>query len=287
MRYIYCLLVCCFVFACTNSDKSKYKKMVQGWTNRNILFPNNFIFSINGEDTVEFQFQNAQYKVLVYIDSVGCTSCKLKLPQWEKFMNKTKLLGKNIPFLFFIHSPNYHLVRRVIKEEKFNHPICYDEKDSLNILNQFLQDVNFQTFLLDKNNKVIAIGNPIFNPQIEELYLKIITGETNENHTHREKTEVTISHKKIFLTDFNWKKVQHTNLTLKNSGKHTLYIERIIPSCDCILASVSQDTIIAGEECTVDITYTAEREGTFHKDILIYCNTPDSPIKLRVEGNAK
>ena len=34
----------------------------------------------------------------------------------------------------------------------------------------------FQTFLLDKDNKVLAMGNPILNPKIKELYLKIIRG---------------------------------------------------------------------------------------------------------------
>ena len=36
------------------------------------------------------------------------------------------------------------------------------------------------TFLLDRNNRVIAIGNPIYNPKVQELYLKIIKGETIE-----------------------------------------------------------------------------------------------------------
>lgn len=40
--------------------------------------------------------------------------------------------------------------------------------------------MNFQTFLLDRNNRVIAIGNPIYNPKVKELYLKIIKGEKIE-----------------------------------------------------------------------------------------------------------
>lgn len=40
--------------------------------------------------------------------------------------------------------------------------------------------MNFHTFLLDKDNKVLAIGNPIHNPKVKELYLKIIQGEKVE-----------------------------------------------------------------------------------------------------------
>ena len=52
------------------------------------------------------------------------------------------------------------LLRRV----HFSYPVCIDEKDSFNLLNKFPKDNRFQTFLLDKNKKVVAIGNPINNP---------------------------------------------------------------------------------------------------------------------------
>lgn len=34
----------------------------------------------------------------------------------------------------------------VLKQYKFNYPVCIDEKNSFNLLNHFPVDMNFQTF---------------------------------------------------------------------------------------------------------------------------------------------
>lgn len=39
------------------------------------------------------------------------------------------------------------------------------------------QKSEFQTLLLDRNNRIVAIGNPVHNPKIKDLYLKIIQGK--------------------------------------------------------------------------------------------------------------
>ena len=64
----------------------------------------------------------------------------------------------------------------LLERHKFIYPVCFDEEDSLNKLNHFPTDMAFQTFLLNSDNKVLAIGNPI-NPKVKELYLKIIQSE--------------------------------------------------------------------------------------------------------------
>lgn len=72
-----------------------------------------------------------------------------------------------------------------IEKDNFDKPICMDQSDRLNELNHFPADGRFQTFLLDKDNKVVVIGNPIHNPNIRELYLKEITGKQPVSHTRR------------------------------------------------------------------------------------------------------
>ena len=49
-----------------------------------------------------------------------------------------------------------------------------------------------QTFLLDKDNKIIALGNPIHNSKIKDLFLNIISGGTSLPDEKRPQTEVKI-----------------------------------------------------------------------------------------------
>lgn len=64
----------------------------------------------------------------------------------------------------------------ILKRDHFTYPVCMDVNDSMNKLNHFPPDNMFQTFLLDKDNKVIAIGNPVYNSKVKELYMNIIQG---------------------------------------------------------------------------------------------------------------
>lgn len=67
--------------SCQESKEKAVLRLVNEWNGKEIKFPAHSVFTIQGKDTVNFDFGNADYKVITYIDSVGCTSCKLQLPQ--------------------------------------------------------------------------------------------------------------------------------------------------------------------------------------------------------------
>ena len=54
-------------------------------------------------------------------------------------------------------------MRYLLKRDGFDCPICIDLDDQLNKLNKFPANMSFQTFLLDKGNKVAVLGNPLHN----------------------------------------------------------------------------------------------------------------------------
>lgn len=74
--------------ACTESREEAVYRLVKEWTRKEIKFPERSVFTVQGKDTVDFTFHEADYKVLVYVDSVGCTSCKLQLDRWKKLIEK-------------------------------------------------------------------------------------------------------------------------------------------------------------------------------------------------------
>ena len=60
----------------------------------------------------------------------------------------------------------------------FSYPVCLDIKGSFDKINKIPSNLAFQTFLLDNRNKVIAIGNPIHNPNVRTLYLNLILSDS-------------------------------------------------------------------------------------------------------------
>ncbi|MDR0538016.1 MAG: hypothetical protein LBH04_08270 [Tannerellaceae bacterium] len=86
------------------------------------------------------------------------------------------IAAEQISYLFFLNSKDTETIYYAFRVSYFDHPICIDTNDELNKLNHFPLEESFHTFLLDKENKVIALGNPVLGDGIKNLYLNRIKG---------------------------------------------------------------------------------------------------------------
>ena len=284
-RFVFILFIFS-LFSCKETKKENISHLVKEWNNKKIVYPDIMHFTVLGADT-NFLFKS-EYRIITYVDSAGCTSCKLKLEWWKKFISQLDTIG-NLPVLFFLHPKNRKELNYILKRDNFNYPVCIDENDSLNKLNHFPSDLMFQTFLLDKDNRVLAIGNPIHNPKVKELYLKIIQGEKVEKDKGTEviNTKVTIDKTSISLGRFNWQKEQKVTFTLKNTGNKPLVVQDVDTSCGCTSVSYSKEPVQPGGELKLEVTYTAEHPEHFNKTIMVYCNMESSPLVLKIMGDAE
>ena len=90
--------------ACHKSERNRILRLVKEWEGKEILFPDNQIFTIQGRDTVDFNFQSSKYKIVTYVDSIGCTSCKLQLERWKNFIREVDSVANgNVSFVFVFH----------------------------------------------------------------------------------------------------------------------------------------------------------------------------------------
>ena len=140
---------------------------------------------------------------------------------------------------------------------------------------------------MDKENKVLAIGNPVQNPKIKELYLKIISGESAFMHITEPLTQVEVNKKSIKLDSFDWKQEQTVDFILTNIGKRPLVVENVITSCGCTTVEYSKEPVCSGKNLILTIKYQAEYPEHFDKTITVYCNAEGSPFHLKISGNAK
>ncbi|WP_455666941.1 DUF1573 domain-containing protein [Phocaeicola sp.] len=287
MRYLY--LVLALFSSCKESEKNKISCLVSEWEGKEILFPAHSIFTIQGKDTVDFSFADVDYKVVTYIDSVGCTSCKLQLPRWKQFMHEVdSTMNDSIPFVFYFHPKDMKELRYITCRDVFIYPVCFDEKDDFNTLNHFPSEMTFQTFLLDKKNKVVAIGNPVHNPKVKEFYLQVLTrGKNTKAKVKRPVTAVAMSTESIDFGSFPQAEKQERKFMLTNTGKNLLVIYDVITSCGCTKVEFSKEGIRPGENTELTVIYEAEKAEHFSKTITVYCNTNNSPLRLKITGNAK
>ena len=287
LKYCVCFIPFFFFNSCENFEKERMTRLVREWNGKKILFPINSVFTIQGNDTVSFAISRSSYKVVTHVDSIGCTSCKLQLLHWKAFMHDVDSLTKNsVRFMFYFCHNDKRVLSYITRRDAFVYPVCMDTKDEFNKLNHFPDDVAFHTLLLDSANRVVAIGDPIRNPKVKDLYLKILARKAGKKETIP-LTTVSVSKTKIDFGSFPQSVKQEGKIILANDGNCSLVIQDIITSCGCTKVEYNHAPVKSGEALELTLVYEAEKPEHFNKTISIHCNVPDSPLRLSIVGDAK
>lgn len=268
--------------ACQDNGRKAIARTVAQWQGRTVQMPEGAVFTVQARDTVAMDLYAPAHKVLVYVDSTGCTSCRLQLHEWKKFIAEVdSATGGRVPFLFFLSPKSVKEARYITRRDDFTYPICVDMQNRLDSLNRFPEQDMFHTFLLDSDNRVAVIGNPIHNRAVRDLYMKTLTGRETEKSAY---TVVEVPVNSLELGTLSVGEEKTVSFTLRNKGDRPLIILDVVTSCGCTAAKFEKAPIKSGKETAITVTYTAEEVGMFNKSITVYTNTDDSPIKLRIKG---
>lgn len=278
-----CLLF--FAMSCQKNDRAKVESLVKEWNNKEIRFPDNPVFTRFVTDTVPYRIPKTDYKVVVFVDSVGCISCKLQLPKWKEFMHEVDSLceGK-VSFVFFFQSADVKELRYILRRDGFSLPVCIDADDSFNSLNHFPGEMMFQTFLVDSENRVKVIGNPIHNLSVKELFLKELAGVTSEMLPV---TMLRADSAEYHCGLVGRNEIVRKEITLRNMGKEPFRIKGITTSCDCMEVTYAWDEIPPGGSAGMTVSYRAEEPGDFWRTVTVYGNIPDKTITLDFWGTVR
>ena len=288
MRKIITLMMCVWLLAsCQGAKEKAMLRLVNEWNGKEIKFPSRSVFTVQGKDTVDFSFMDADYKVVTYVDSAGCVSCNLQLHRWKEWVAEVdSLTDGRVPFLFYFHTKDLKELRYLTRRDAFTHPVCFDEKDELDRLNRFPDEMMFRTFLLDKENRVVAIGNPVHNPKIKELYLKLMTGGDGKK-TAKVMTQVSVNQEILNFGSFPKEEKREGSFLLTNTGKSLLVVHDVTTSCGCTKVEYSKEPVRPGGTLELKVSYEAEESGFFNKTLTVYSNAENSPLRLMVRGSAE
>ena len=285
-KLLYISLLLSLLTACKENNKEKFALLVQEWQGKEIVFPQDMVFTRFVTEQVEYRIPDAEYKVLIYVDSTGCTSCKLQLPKWKELIaHVDSTTNSNIPFIFVFQSKDDRELRYILKRDNFDRPVCIDRGDGFDKLNKFPQEITFQTFLLDKDNKVKVIGNPVHNLAVRDLYLKQITGMQYQEALPKTTLETDKAEYDLGTVKEGTTKKQ--TVTVRNTGTNVFKLKGFTTSCDCTEATCDWKELQPGESGTVTVSYEAEQPGDFYRTVEIYGNIPNNSLMVSFIGTVK
>lgn len=263
MRTIFIFVYILLFVSCQNSDKSRIARMIDEWDGKEIIYPDDLVFTTMGEDTAKWFLKDSRYTIVTYADSIGCMGCKLKLPAWKDFISYLDSVSDHaVKVIFILHPRDEKEMAHLIKYNNFLYPVCLDTNDSFNKINKIPSNLAFQTFLLDNKNKVIAIGNPIHNPNVRTLYLNLILSAGICESRDLIQTKISLP-ETIDMGAFDLSEKKEATLIIRNIGAVSLAVENIVTSCGCTSVEYSRKPVSVKDSLVINVKYKAESPGYF------------------------
>lgn len=281
MRYLllFPLTILLALPAC-KSDRDRMADIVEEWQGKGINIPSNLIFTINN-DTIEYEIDDCDYKILHYVDSSGCTGCKLTLPAWEQFMGEVMTNQEiDVKLLMIVNTSNPTELRKNLKKYLFKYPISYDTENMFSSMNGDSWDnQHSHTLLLNDNNEVVLTGNPVQNANIKELYRKKLNIPQRNN-----KSSIKVTPENLTMGIFQPMEEKKSKFRLFNNGDTAITIRDIYTSCDCTSAWSDQDTIYPHSQIDIQVScYANVGENDFVRYVYVSLSN-DENLSLPLSG---
>lgn len=291
---IFCISAIFIVLSC-NKSNTNTQNVVSNWLSKDVQIPTVIDFRNSRNDTTTYEhILKHRYKILVYVDSVGCTACRLRLREWRDYIDTCKLFNYDVGFLFVVQSKNYHIFESRLKVDNFTYPTIYDPADDWNKINKFPKEDKFRTFLLNDKNRVVLIGSPINNDKIRKLYDDVLRDGKTENLKQAKNennissivytTAVKLINNSVNLGQISYLSAKHISFQLRNTGEKPLIIQTVNTSCDCTAAKYDKKPVLVGQTATVMLEYKPNSLGYFSKTADVVCNVPEGFVRLKIKG---
>lgn len=169
-RLLYSIVVACLLLSC--DKKERIASEIEMLSKQSISFVDGFVeLPCNSEVKLDSLLKK-DVKIVSYLTNISCTSCGVKtLKIWQEELKK---IDKRAACVVVVHSEDPEF-RKMTDSLSLDLPLMYYDSKIFGEKNK-LEDVmaRNRTFLLNKDNKIILVGEPIGREKLTQLYKRCI-----------------------------------------------------------------------------------------------------------------
>ena len=163
------------IWSCNKKIDASIKEKVNSFLGKTIILTEDYSFY--NPDSVNINaFQNSlkeeKYKVFTLINA-SCSTCVEQINEWQRLSLEFKKYNVPIALICF-SKDNFELLKFLYESgslKKFNTPLILDLNQKFLNTNKFLiEEKHFSAALVNHENEIILIGNPIFSQGIKKMY---------------------------------------------------------------------------------------------------------------------
>ncbi|MDE6514255.1 MAG: DUF1573 domain-containing protein [Muribaculaceae bacterium] len=272
-----------------NDVRQEVEACLREWIGRQVELPTDVGYFTTKGDSADSQFPTEEFKILRYVGRDGCSSCKLHLHIYPQVLAELKeRTGCPVGFVCIVNPADMNEIRRLLwRDNSAGLTMWVDEADSLNSINIFPEIGDLQTFLLDGENRVLAVGDPAVNPRVMRLFADVLGSDSIRGRGAMALTElVAYAQEKEFGT-VGAGDTARCEFRITNAGRGEFVLDRVVTSCDCTTAQLSADTIRPGQSAVLSVVFSEKDPiGEFYRTVSIFGNTRQE-LMVEITGTVK
>lgn len=180
MRQLSFLLLPLFAASSCNSNDS-VKECIQDMTSNKVFIPYDSMVYISkniepNKNTYLMSVQNCKHKYVMYVSKERCSPCVIKnLSLWNEMLGLSRQEKLQIIFVFASAEGGVDEIRQSFYNSGLEYPILIDTCGIFLKYNPYIPPNHmYHTFLIDSQDSIKLVGDPIHNKQIRFLADKII-----------------------------------------------------------------------------------------------------------------
>lgn len=170
-------LICAALMVC-GCRQAKMARLAKTMMEHEIIIPDSL--KLLNEDFIDESAMletDGKYKLIVSIPKEQCTSCRISAHELLDSLLCSTTLSVFVPMVILDQPDETEIqtIKATIEKFRLEFPIYLDSSSGLFNLNPFIPDDEvFHSFLLDRSNRVILIGDPTTDYNMMKLYQKVL-----------------------------------------------------------------------------------------------------------------
>lgn len=178
MRYNLFVLLVLFGACSSPVKESREARVVKELMDKEMIFTDNMFAEVPNGDKLSQDVFQLKIPKIVAIVNYDCGPCRESIKKWKEYLS-----NKDITFILIVRGGDeefYHEIQS--KESSSFRYIYYDMGNVFELTNKIPQETRLRTFLINGENKIRIIGNPLFNKAIAKLYDEETTSASAIKH---------------------------------------------------------------------------------------------------------
>ena len=165
-----------FILMFSGCQRPSARKTLSNYYSHEVVFPKS-LDCVHGMTPQRYTLSDSVPKMVVFIDSTECTSCRIgKLIQYSQIETQALNTGKFM--LVLIMSPkqkDYSFARHEVEIRGYPFDVYFDPLHEFRSHNSFISDdIRFHAFLTNASHFPVMVGDPSYGERLRSLFEQVI-----------------------------------------------------------------------------------------------------------------